>query len=69
VSLEWSLHPAAFPTLLACWWLDGQGALLAGEALRSAQDWRAEPGGTALLVGRAIAPKTLGRWALVFGLV
>jgi hypothetical protein len=62
-------HPASYPTLLACWWLDENGVRSSQEPLRSVQDWRANPGGRAHLVGRAIAPMTPGRWILVFGLV
>jgi hypothetical protein len=57
------------PTNLAAWWLDDKGDRLVGEPERSVQRWRADPGTTAYLVGRATAPAIPGRYTLVFGLV
>jgi hypothetical protein len=57
------------PIRLASWWLDESGQRLAGEPERSVQAWRATPGSTAHLVGRAKAPSVPGCYSLVFGLV
>lgn len=64
-------HPTttAVPMMLASWWTDETGRSLDGEAERSVQAWKAGPGGTAHLVGRATAPKVGGRYRLAFGLV
>ena len=61
--------PGSTPVQLAGWWLDENGRRLPGEPERSIQPWRAEPQGTAHLVGRATAPGVPGRYTLVFGLV
>jgi hypothetical protein len=60
---------SSVPTQLGSWWVDDRGLQLDGDPERSVQAWRADPGRSAELVGRATAPAVEGVYTLVFGLV
>jgi len=60
---------ASTPVQLANRWINEDGHRLDGEPERSTQNWRADPGSTAHLVGRAKAPEAPGRYVLEFALV